>query len=141
MPSDAYTFRNWISIAAKTYSNVTIYPMVCLASVYELSSDWQSPAKTNQQLTQDTTALLDNTEVNGAVNMLPTASSSVSNGITYTVDDDGIVTANGTATGESSISISTKLKKRYLSFFGCSKDRFLFKLLVILSKRWCYPRK
>lgn len=101
MPSDAYTFRNWISIAAKTYSNVTIYPMVCLASVYELSPDWQSPSETNQQLTKDTTALLDNLEVNGAVNMLNFAQASeVVKGYTFT-NTDGVVQVTGSrASGE-----------------------------------------
>ena len=43
--------------------------------------------------------LINNDFVNGAVNMLPnTASSATVNGITFTVNDDGTVTANGTAT-------------------------------------------
>ena len=69
----------------------TIYPMLCYASVFD--ETYAPPAKTNQQLTKDTAPLLDNLEVNGAVNMLPnTASTSVINGVTFTINEDGTVT-------------------------------------------------
>ena len=87
-----------ISIAAgETLSNVTFYPMVRSASITDPT--YEPYAKTNQQLTKETTGLIDNTEVNGAVNMLPNnATTQVVNGITFTVNNDGTVTVNGTAT-------------------------------------------
>lgn len=52
------------------------------------------------------TGLLDNLEVNGAVNMLPNnATSQVINGITFTVNDDGTITVNGTASANTSFII------------------------------------
>lgn len=79
--------------------------------------------------------LWDNTMDNGAVNMLPNnATSLVDNGITYTVNDDGSITANGTATGESSISCSTKLKKGTYRFSGVPKTGSY-------SSYWSYYQK
>ena len=90
-----------------TTHNSTVYPMLCLKSIYDLDPTYAPPAKTNQQLTQDTTALLDNTEVNGAVNLAPNnATTQTINGITFTVNDDGSVTANGTATADASLLLS-----------------------------------
>ena len=82
-----------------TFSNLTIKPMIRLASIED--DTYQPYAKTNQQLTQDTTALLDNTEVNGAVNMLNFShASEVIKGYTFT-NTDGVVTVTGSrASGE-----------------------------------------
>ncbi len=73
---------------------------------------YQPYAKTNQQLTQDTTGLLDNLEVNGAVNMLPNnAASQTINSVEWTVNSDGTVQAyvpSGTTTSaESNLIIAT----------------------------------
>ena len=79
-------------------------PMVRLAS--DTDDTYEPYAKTNQQLTKETTGLIDNTEVNGAVNMLPNnATTQVINGVTFTVNDDGTVIANGTATAIVSIQL------------------------------------
>ena len=73
-------------------------------------------------LTKETTGLIDNQNVNGAVNMLPnTATTQVINGVTFTVNDDGSITANGTATGECQIFLSTILKKGTYRFSGVPK--------------------
>ena len=78
---------------------ITLKPMICPKSIYDLDPTFEPYAKTNQQLTEETTALLDNTEVNGAVNMLQnTASTSVSNGITCTVGSDGTMTLTSDGT-------------------------------------------
>lgn len=59
---------------------------------------WKNTSKI-QTLTNQVTGLLDNLEVNGAVNMLPNLRETVlDSGITYTVNADGSVTCNGTAT-------------------------------------------
>lgn len=88
-----YTGRN------VTYSNTIIKPMLRLASIED---DTYVPyAKTNQQLTQETTGLISNNFANGAVNLLPIIATTRSDsGITFTVNDDGTIVVNGTATGD-----------------------------------------
>lgn len=75
---------------------------------------WKNTSKI-QTLTNQVTGLLDNTEVNGAVNMLPnTATSQTIYGVTYTVNSDGSITVNGTATGGNAslvVNMTTYLKK------------------------------
>lgn len=92
-----------------TFSNQEITPMICLKSLYDLEPTYEPYAKTNQQLTKDAeniTGLLDNLEVNGAVNMLPnTATSQTINSVEWTVNSDGTVQAylpSGTTTSEES---------------------------------------
>jgi hypothetical protein len=82
-----------------TTYDVTFEPMLCLKELYDLDSTYAPPTKTNLQLTKETTGLLDNTEVNGAVNMLPNnATTQTINGITFTVNPDKTVTVSGTQT-------------------------------------------
>lgn len=91
-----------IVIASRTIGkthNVTYYPMICLKSDYDLDPTYVPPAMTNRQLTTDKVGMDLLSEV-GAVNMLPNdVTTQVAQGVTYTVNDDGSVTANGTATG------------------------------------------
>lgn len=109
IPSNAVYFRCDIRVAQNaTISNEIAYPMICLKSVYDLDDTYEPYAKTNQQLTEDTTALLDNTEVNGAVNMLPnTATTQTINGVTFTVNDDGTVDVSGTATAKTTLDLGS----------------------------------
>jgi hypothetical protein len=91
-----------------TVTNAIQKIMLCSKEWYDVDSTYQSYAKTNQQLTEDTTALLDNLEVNGAVNMLPNnVTTQTINGITFTVNNDGTVTANGTATDNAELTLNT----------------------------------
>ena len=79
-----------------TVSNLIFKPLIRL--VGDGDDAWAPYAKTNQQLTKDTTGLINNDFANGAVNILPPVfSSTVKNGVTFTVNSDGSVTANGTA--------------------------------------------
>lgn len=99
-PNDTKWARCYLSISgAYSYSNVTVYPMIYIP--FEGATDDYVPyAKTNQQLTEDTTVLLDNTEVNGAVNILPypySDSNKVDRGVTFIDNGDGTVSVNGTA--------------------------------------------
>lgn len=90
-----------MSVWGHTVSVDTKYSkfMVCDADIYAMDDTYEPYAKTNQLLTQETTGLIDNQNVNGAVNILPNnATTQVINGVTFTVNDDGTVTANGTAT-------------------------------------------
>lgn len=122
-PSGAvYFIVRLIVSAGATITTGTVYPMICLKSVYDLDPSYQPYAKTNQQLTEDTTALLDNLEVNGAVNMLPNnATTQTINGITFTVNDDGTVTADGTATASTELVLtsSVKLGNKAYKVSGC----------------------
>lgn len=95
---------------ATTFNNAVVCPMICLKSFYELDTSFEPYAKTNQQLTQDTTALLDNLEVNGAVNMLPNNGTSQTLGdghVTFIVNDDKTVTV--TADGQQTSSVEFPL--------------------------------
>ena len=87
-----------------TVSNITFYPMVTVPSY---NGDYVPYAKNNKQLTTDVLTLYDNFAVNGAINMLPNkAVTTVVNGITFTVNDDGSVIANGTATAYAAIRLA-----------------------------------
>jgi len=98
------------------------YNYVMIKDARDTDPTYQLYAETNQQLTKDTTALLDNLEVNGAVNMFDNIlTSQVINGITYTVNDDGSVTCNGTATANGGVmlgGIAVKSGKAY-KISGC----------------------
>lgn len=84
-------------LSGYTSNNSVFKPMIRLASIKD---DTYVPyAKTNQQLTQETTGLIDNDFANGAVNLLQnTATALVASGVTFTVNDDGTITLNGTVT-------------------------------------------
>ena len=95
-------------------ANRTFYPMLTCATY---TGPYVPPAKTNQQLTEDTTALLDNLEVNGAVNMLnPELESQVLYGITVTKNGDGSYTLDGSSgnlTGTIFFTVALKLKANH----------------------------
>lgn len=101
-----YSLRLWIATSGVDMSNKTFYPMIRPASIQD--DTYEPYAKTNQQLTKDTNAIEPMLNVLGAKNLLPNnATTQVVNGITWTVNSDGTVTANGTATADSSLAIST----------------------------------
>lgn len=110
-----------ISQGATVQANTVVYPMIRLAS--DTDDTYEPYAKTNQQLTQDTTALLDNTEVNGAVNMLDfTHASQVVKGYTFT-NTDGVVTVTGSRasgeTGNADHYVNITLTKGTYKVSGC----------------------
>jgi hypothetical protein len=110
----AYTFDTILIDVKREANNVAISGtanlMLCLKEWYDTDPTYQPYAKTNQQLTKDTTGLLDNTEVNGAVNMLPTdIATQGKNDITVTNNGDGSYTVNCSSTEHNSANfISTK---------------------------------
>lgn len=68
---------------------------------------YQPYAEPNVELTQETTGLISNSFANGCVNLLPNnATSQVVNGITWTKNADGTITASGTPTARSYIQIT-----------------------------------
>lgn len=93
------TYIGFVGIhSGYTATNLTFYPMIRLAS--DTDSTYQPYAMTNQQLTTKTDGLWDNTMNNGAVNILPNdATTNTIRNITFTVNDDGTVKANGTQDG------------------------------------------
>lgn len=106
-PSDANNIQLMFYVTkGQTAVSGTFHPMLCLKSDYDLDSTYVPPSKTNRQLTEDSVTW-DNLSEVGAVNMLPNnATSIVANGVTFTVNDDGTVTANGKSTAFTSLVIA-----------------------------------
>lgn len=70
---------------------------IMVRDAHIVDTTYEPYAATNQQLT----GLIPNSFVNGAVNLLPNeATTQTINGVTFTVNDDGTITANGTSTKE-----------------------------------------
>ncbi|MBQ1569497.1 MAG: hypothetical protein IIZ78_00130 [Clostridiales bacterium] len=90
-------------VISETY---TVYPMIYYAK--DTDRKYYPYAMTNQQLTSKTDGLWDNMMDNGAVNLLPNnVTTQTINGITFTVNADKTITANGTATNNTIINIGT----------------------------------
>lgn len=98
-------------VNGQTVTNLTFSPMIRLAS--DTDDTYQPYAKTNKQLTEDKAEQADvNDIVNvyGAKNLLPnTFVAQTVNGITFTANSDGSITANGTATALTSLAISENI--------------------------------
>lgn len=112
-----YSFQMKIAHNTTFANAVAIKPMVCLKSLYDIDPSWEGNAKSNEKLTEDTTGLIDNQNVNGAVNMLENVSStSLVQGVNFTVNSDKTITVNRTTSGTSTAffnintSLATKLK-------------------------------
>lgn len=104
----------------KTVSDGDIYISEYQLEIGSTATDYEPYAKGNQQLTQETTGIISNDFTNGAVNLLKnTLITLVDNGVTFTHNSDGTVTANGTATANCIIEIGqfTGLSNVFLS--GC----------------------
>ena len=87
--------RLYVYSAHGAYNNVVYKPFIRLAS--DADTAWSSPVPTNAQLL----SYKDN-GVLGAKNFLEnTATTELVNGITYTVNSDGTISASGTATADS----------------------------------------
>ena len=87
---------------ASITGSVTIKPMLRLAT--DSDSTYQPYAMTNKELTKQVAPIDDMNNILGAKNLLPNkATTQVVNGITYTVNEDGSITADGTATSDASL--------------------------------------
>ena len=85
-----------------TANNITFKPMLRLAT--DSDSTYQPYAMTNKELTKQVAPIDDMNNILGAKNLLPNkATTQVVNGITYTVNEDGSITADGTATSDASL--------------------------------------
>lgn len=115
-----------------TVNNLVFYPMVRDAE--DIDNDFQPYAKTNQQLTAENQTLTnqanDMVNVLGAKNLLPNnAVSQTINGVTFTVNSDGSVTANGTATELTLLFCIQKFKPNngnYILSGGVKNGAFVF---------------
>lgn len=98
---------------------LTFKPMILLAS--DTDSTYQPYCETNNQLTQNKVDW-DNYSKLGAVNLLPNDNSTQTiNGITFTVNDDDTVIADGTATANLELVMTSTLKldDRTYKISGC----------------------
>ena len=97
--SQSHHFYVYIANSEEDTATCTISDI--MVSLVSITDDTYVPyAKTNQQLTEDTTVLFDNLEVNGAVNMLPNEAVTQvhdTSGLTFTVNDDKSVTISPTS--------------------------------------------
>ncbi len=97
-PAGAVKSATYLRIASGTYDNVTVYPMMQLAS--DTDDTYQPYAPTNKTLNEEKVSWKDN-GILGAKNFVPypyPVSRATVNGITFTTYSDGRVVANGTAT-------------------------------------------
>ena len=106
-------FRLWIS-GSSTFNNLTIYPMICTKAVWEVSSDYVPyimPLKRQSELLSALAPVIDAGPKN-RLTFSDLAEIKIQNGygtwngnvyefrgVTYTLNSDFSITANGTATG------------------------------------------
>lgn len=99
LASDTECFMGMNTYQGTNYGTSTgtkEYVMVVL--VDDIDTTYQPYSKTNQQLTKETSGMLENIHNNGAVNLVPSkAESKTLHYITYTVGSDGVIDANGTS--------------------------------------------
>lgn len=105
-------------------NNTVLKSMFCLKSDYDLDPTYAPPAKTNQQLTKETTGLIDNQNVNGAVNMLPTdIATQVFKGATITHNSDGSYSVvKSTADSQSGSILSTAFTLKAGTYYWCASQ-------------------
>ena len=118
----------------ETLNNVTIYPMLRLASV---SDSTYEPYLTPNTEINNKVSYKDNT-ILGAKNILRnTASSGTDNGVTYTVNADGTVNTNTSEISANSrlvVGKGIKLKKGTYTLNGCpsggAEDKYFIRLAI-----------
>lgn len=112
-------FQVLMHLNVDAYSNATMKLMICTKAEYELAPAWQHYAKTNKELTEDSVDWDDYSEL-GAVNfVVPNFTTKVVSGVTFTVNDDGSITASGTATANCSTYSVFTLPKGTYRLSGC----------------------
>lgn len=111
-------------------STIRFSPMLCLKSDYDLDPTFVPPAKTNRQLTQETTGLINNTMVNGAVNMFVPpydAGNSTYSNIPITNNSDGSFTIGSGTISSTSVWCEFISKRKFVK--RCRGKRI--KLVII----------
>lgn len=93
-----------IRYSSSQTGTITYKPMICTIPQWNISREYQSYALPNPELTAAAIEVIDN----GAKNLLKiTASSKTIEGVTFTVNADGTVIANGTATATATFFLAT----------------------------------
>lgn len=119
---NSYKYRAYTGIRVASgkaiTTPITFYPMIRLAS--DTDTTYQPYAKSNTELTQDDIGLTANAFANGCVNLLKNeASSATVNGITFTVNSDGTVSAIGTANADAALHYPVSIPKGKYKLSGC----------------------
>lgn len=115
-----------------TVSNIIFYPMLRLAT--DTGSTYQPYAETNYTLTQNKMSYVDN-GILGAKNLwIPNSATGSGSGLTWTSDEDGIITVTGQNTGQVSYYIGILshliLPKGTYIFSGCPTNSLNMSLFV-----------
>lgn len=90
-----------------TIDNLTVRPMICTKAQWDISHNYEPYAVSNPKLTRSASELINKCGKNklfitGLMNPNAGCGEAVTvSGITYTLNDDGTITANGTASGDS----------------------------------------
>ena len=114
------------------YDGYTYKPML---RYVEITDNTFVPfAKTNRELTTDVVGLQQNLNKSGAKNLLPTrgaGTTATSYGVTFTIQEDGSVIANGTASGGQAIfqvnyKVPLKQGESYILSGGISTSKFAY---------------
>lgn len=115
IPNNSIDIKVYIHVNSNYSGNVTVYPMIRLASITD--DTYQPYAETNLQLTQNKLSQSDYAE-SGAVNFAPNnISSQVLNGVTFTVNSDGSVTAsNNSASANIRLVLGTIILKAGVTY-------------------------
>lgn len=101
---------------------VTLYPMVCPKSIYDTDPTYQPYALSNSELTVENginkNNILSLYKVGSANILKNTAQTQTVGGVTFTMNADGTITANGTKTDNEWLYLSTgnSLKKVHMYF-------------------------
>lgn len=120
--SSSRTYIAFIGIkSGVTVTNLLFKPMLRLAT--DSDSTYQPYAMTNKELTKQIAPIDDMNNILGAKNLLPNkATTQVVNGITYTVNEDGSITADGTATSDASLYLAGV---QSLGLFNFKKGQYI----------------
>ena len=104
LAADEYGTISMVFKSGQNMDGVVISPMIRMPE--DINSDYQPYSMTNQQLTKRTDVIPPILNVLGAKNMLPNRGIGIkatSYGVTFTINSDGSITANGTASGGQAI--------------------------------------
>lgn len=106
--NQAKTFEGYLVVSSGNTPSGIAYPMIVPKAVFDIDPSFRPYAKTNQKLTKETTGLIDNQNVNGAVNMAPNnAVTQTASGATFTVNPNKTITQAGNVTAITDILLGT----------------------------------
>lgn len=130
--TDIHLYFGFRLVNGTNYNGLTYKPML---RYVEITDNTFIPfAKTNKELTTDIVGLQQNLNKNGVKNLLPTrgaGTTATSYGVTFTIQEDGSVIANGTANGGQAIfqvnyKVPLKQGETYILSGGLSTSKFAY---------------